>query len=124
MTRQEFDPFDPLDGADLREEVARLRHRVDRLERAIANLHVPATIVRDMNDATMVMTLKNYYRQGSHRMREAEEKVAHQESIVRELQSHGHDTAQAERLLQNFREILDLARKHLALERREKQDAR
>jgi stage III sporulation protein SpoIIIAA len=46
----------------------------DRLERAIANLHVPATIVRDMNDATMVMTLKNYYRQGSHRMREAEER--------------------------------------------------
>jgi hypothetical protein len=46
----------------------------DRLERAIANLHVPATIVRDMNDATLVMTLKNYYRQGSHRMREAEER--------------------------------------------------
>jgi stage III sporulation protein SpoIIIAA len=46
----------------------------DRLERAISNLHVPATIVRDMNDATMVMTLKNYYRQGSHRMREAEER--------------------------------------------------
>jgi stage III sporulation protein SpoIIIAA len=46
----------------------------DRLERAITNLHVPATIVRDMNDATMVMTLKNYYRQGSHRMREAEER--------------------------------------------------
>jgi stage III sporulation protein SpoIIIAA len=46
----------------------------DRLERAIGNLHVPATIVRDMNDATMVMTLKNYYRQGSHRMREAEER--------------------------------------------------
>jgi stage III sporulation protein SpoIIIAA len=46
----------------------------DRLERAITNLHVSATIVRDMNDATMVMTLKNYYRQGSHRMREAEER--------------------------------------------------
>ena len=56
-------------------------------------------------------------------VREAEEKVAHQESIVRELQSHGHDTTQAERLLQNFREILDLARKHLALERREHRDA-
>ncbi|HEY3230821.1 MAG TPA: AAA family ATPase, partial [Roseiflexaceae bacterium] len=41
----------------------------DRLERAITNLHVPATIVRDMSDATLVMTLKNYYRQGSHRMR-------------------------------------------------------
>jgi stage III sporulation protein SpoIIIAA/intein/homing endonuclease len=46
----------------------------DRLERAIANLQVPATIVRDMSDATLVMTLKNYYRQGSHRMREAEER--------------------------------------------------
>jgi stage III sporulation protein SpoIIIAA len=46
----------------------------DRLERAITNLHVPATIVRDMNDATLVMTLKNYYRQGSHRMREAEDR--------------------------------------------------
>jgi stage III sporulation protein SpoIIIAA len=46
----------------------------DRLERAIANLHVPATIVRDMSDATLVMTLKNYYRQGSHRMREAEDR--------------------------------------------------
>lgn len=57
-------------------------------------------------------------------VREAEEKVAHQESIVRELQSHGHDTAQAERLLLNFREILDLAREHLALERGEKRNAR
>jgi stage III sporulation protein SpoIIIAA/intein/homing endonuclease len=46
----------------------------ERLERAIANLNVSATIVRDMNDATMVMTLKNYYRQGSQRMREAEER--------------------------------------------------
>jgi hypothetical protein len=46
----------------------------DRLERAIANLRVPATIVRDMNDATMVMTLKNYYRQGSQRVRQAEDR--------------------------------------------------
>jgi stage III sporulation protein SpoIIIAA len=46
----------------------------DRLERAIANLHVPATIVRDMTDATMVMTLKNYYRQGSQRVRQAEDR--------------------------------------------------
>jgi hypothetical protein len=57
-------------------------------------------------------------------VREAEEKVAHQENIVRELQSHGHDTEQAERLLLNFREILDLARGHLALERREQRNAR
>jgi stage III sporulation protein SpoIIIAA len=46
----------------------------DRLQHAINNLHVPATIVRDLNDATMVMTLKNYYRQGSQRMRQAEER--------------------------------------------------
>ncbi|NWG21577.1 MAG: AAA family ATPase [Chloroflexi bacterium] len=46
----------------------------DRLERAIASLHVPATIVRDMDEATMVMTLKNYYRQGSQRVRQAEER--------------------------------------------------
>jgi stage III sporulation protein SpoIIIAA len=46
----------------------------DRLERAIANLRVPATIVRDMTDATMVMTLKNYYRQGSQRVRQAEDR--------------------------------------------------
>jgi stage III sporulation protein SpoIIIAA len=46
----------------------------DRLERAIGTLRVPATIVRDMGEATMVMTLKNYYRQGSQRLREAEER--------------------------------------------------
>lgn len=46
----------------------------DRLERAISNLHVPATIVRDMTEATMVMTLKNYYRQGSQRVRQAEDR--------------------------------------------------
>lgn len=44
----------------------------DRLERAITNLRVPATIVRDMGEATMVMTLKNYYRQGAERVRQAE----------------------------------------------------
>lgn len=43
----------------------------DRLERAIANLRVPAAIVRDMQDATMVMTLKSYYRQGANRVRQA-----------------------------------------------------
>ncbi|HNP88203.1 MAG: AAA family ATPase [Chloroflexi bacterium SZAS-1] len=46
----------------------------DRLERAIANLRVPAVIVRDMQEATMVMTLKNYYRQGSDRIRHAEDR--------------------------------------------------
>ncbi|MDZ4721546.1 MAG: R3H domain-containing nucleic acid-binding protein, partial [Roseiflexaceae bacterium] len=46
----------------------------DRLEKVIAELRVPATIVRDMSEATMVMTLKNYYRQGSQRVRQAEER--------------------------------------------------
>jgi stage III sporulation protein SpoIIIAA len=46
----------------------------DRLERAITNLHAPATIVRDLSEATMVMTLKNYYRQGSQRVRQAEDR--------------------------------------------------
>jgi len=46
----------------------------DRLDRAIANLHVPAMIVRDMSEATMVMTLKSYYRQGSQRVRQAEDR--------------------------------------------------
>lgn len=46
----------------------------NRLESAIERLHVPAVIVRDMNDATLVMTLKNYYRQSSQRLRHAEER--------------------------------------------------
>ncbi len=44
----------------------------DRLERAIGSLRVSATIVREMSEATMVMTLKNYYRQGADRLRQAE----------------------------------------------------
>jgi stage III sporulation protein SpoIIIAA len=46
----------------------------DRLERAITSLRVPVTIVRDLGEATMVMTLKNYYRQGSQSLRQAEER--------------------------------------------------
>lgn len=45
----------------------------NRLETAIERLHVPAVIVRDMKDATLVMTLKNYYRQSAQRLRQAEE---------------------------------------------------
>ncbi|MCU0491884.1 MAG: AAA family ATPase [Chloroflexaceae bacterium] len=45
----------------------------NRLENAIERLHVPAVIVRDMNEATLVMTLKNYYRQSAQRLRQAEE---------------------------------------------------
>ncbi len=46
----------------------------NRLESAIGRLHVPAIIVRDMQDATLVMTLKNYYRQSSQRLRQAEDR--------------------------------------------------
>ncbi|PDV99018.1 R3H domain-containing nucleic acid-binding protein [Candidatus Chloroploca asiatica] len=45
----------------------------NRLESAIERLRVPAVIVRDMHDATLVMTLKNYYRQSAQRLRQAEE---------------------------------------------------
>lgn len=44
----------------------------NRLEDAIAHLRVPAVIVRDMTDATLVMTLKNYYRRSADRLRQAE----------------------------------------------------
>jgi hypothetical protein len=45
----------------------------NRLEKAIERLRVPATIVRDIDDATMVMTLKNHYRQNPGRLQRAEE---------------------------------------------------
>jgi stage III sporulation protein SpoIIIAA len=45
----------------------------NRLETAIERLRVPAVIVREMRDATLVMTLKNYYRQSAQRLRQAEE---------------------------------------------------
>ena len=46
----------------------------DKVEKAIAHLRVPATVVRDLDEATMIMTIKNYYRQGSTRLRHAEER--------------------------------------------------
>jgi stage III sporulation protein SpoIIIAA len=45
----------------------------NRLETAIERLRVPAVIVREMKDATLVMTLKNYYRQSAQRLRQAED---------------------------------------------------
>ncbi len=45
----------------------------NRLESAISRLRVPAVIVREMSEASLVMTLKNYYRQSSQRLRQAEE---------------------------------------------------
>jgi stage III sporulation protein SpoIIIAA len=45
----------------------------NRLEKAIERLHVNATIVRDIDEATMVMTLKNHYRQHPARLQRAEQ---------------------------------------------------
>ena len=44
----------------------------NRLEQAIAALSLPATIVRDVREADMVLTLKNYYRQRPQPLRDAE----------------------------------------------------
>jgi stage III sporulation protein SpoIIIAA len=44
----------------------------NRLEQAITQLTVPATIVRDLRGADAVVTLKNYYRQRPKPLREAE----------------------------------------------------
>ncbi len=46
----------------------------DRLEAAIAALRVPVTITKDIRDADVVMTLKNYYRKSPGPVREAEER--------------------------------------------------
>ncbi len=46
----------------------------NRLEKAIEHLDVPGTLVREMDQATMVVTLKNYYRQHPSRLRDAEER--------------------------------------------------
>jgi stage III sporulation protein SpoIIIAA len=45
----------------------------NRLEKAIERLRVNATIVRDIDEATIVMTLKNHYRQHPARLQRAEE---------------------------------------------------
>ena len=44
----------------------------NRLEQAISTLAMPATIVRDLREADMVITLKNYYRQRPRPLRDAE----------------------------------------------------
>jgi stage III sporulation protein SpoIIIAA len=45
----------------------------DRLEQAVKHLRVAATLVRDINNADMVMTLKNYYRKSPQALRQAEQ---------------------------------------------------
>jgi hypothetical protein len=44
----------------------------DRLEEAIHGLRLPVTITKDVRDADVVMTLKNYYRKSPGPVREAE----------------------------------------------------
>jgi hypothetical protein len=44
----------------------------NRLEQAIESLGISALIVRDLRDADMVITLRNYYRQRPRPLREAE----------------------------------------------------
>jgi stage III sporulation protein SpoIIIAA len=44
----------------------------NRLESAIKNLRIPATIVREMDDSDLVLTLKNYYRKSPQALRAAE----------------------------------------------------
>lgn len=46
----------------------------NRLEKAIETMNVPAMLVRDMDQATIVITLKNYYRQHPSRLRDAEDR--------------------------------------------------
>ena len=46
----------------------------NRLEQAIIQLRSPAVIVRDMLEADLVLTLKNYYRRKPRPIREAEER--------------------------------------------------
>jgi stage III sporulation protein SpoIIIAA len=45
----------------------------NRMESAIKNLRVPAQLVREMGDADVVMTLKNYYRKSPQALRQAEQ---------------------------------------------------
>jgi hypothetical protein len=44
----------------------------NRLEQAISSLGVPGVIVRELSEADMVITLRNYYRQRPRPLREAE----------------------------------------------------
>jgi|DewCreStandDraft_5_1066085.scaffolds.fasta_scaffold00240_55 stage III sporulation protein SpoIIIAA len=46
----------------------------DRLEQAIRELRVPATLVRNIDEADAVITLKNYYRKKPEPIRDAEER--------------------------------------------------
>ncbi|MBC8161250.1 MAG: AAA family ATPase [Roseiflexaceae bacterium] len=70
--RSSFAPSTPSTPSAATQRIYPFGISRDRLERAIGNLRVPATIVREMSEASLVMTLKNYYRQGADRLRQAE----------------------------------------------------
>ncbi len=66
-----------------------------RLEQAIKQMGVPATISRDQRDADVVITLKNYYRNQPDRLREAEEEqkpiyILKNNSVEQMLECLGH----------------------------------
>jgi hypothetical protein len=44
----------------------------NRLEQAVRELHVPVTVARQVEDADLVLTLKNYYRRKPEPLRDAE----------------------------------------------------
>ncbi len=46
-----------------------------RLEQAVRELQLPVTLVRDAEDADVVLTLRNYYKQKAPALREAEERA-------------------------------------------------
>jgi hypothetical protein len=57
--------------------------------------------------------------QAERHVREAEERVARQATLVEELERTGHERAsdEARKLLASFEKTLDVARQHLAIER-------
>lgn len=77
----------------------------NRLEQAIGSLGLTAAIVRDLRDADMVITLRNYYRQRPRPLREAESRgisiyvlrsntVVQMANLLRDLLREVHTTEQ------------------------------
>ncbi|MGH2354348.1 MAG: R3H domain-containing nucleic acid-binding protein [Chloroflexota bacterium] len=74
------EPFVSPDGGHFRRTAATLQPvklypfgvNRDRLEEAIATLRVPVSITKDVREADVVMTLKNYYRKSPGPVRDAE----------------------------------------------------
>jgi stage III sporulation protein SpoIIIAA len=77
----------------------------NRLEQALSALSIPAQIVRDVRDADMVLTLKNYYRQRPQQLRDAESRgvaiyvlrantVIQMVNVLRDLVREAHPDAE------------------------------